>query len=158
MAIFLIFALCLAVAAFVLLPLRAASAVNATAFQDARENSGRKTLVEQQRTLSRQIKDLEFDNSLGKLDAADYDQWRTDLNERLTSVKTRLQEAPPATSSARSSTRYSDFDLEAEILIARARRKRAVQSLSPENSWTCACGRTMSDEDRFCASCGSARS
>lgn len=158
MTFFLIVVLCLAIAVFVFSPLRAPSAAGAAAFTNAKETVGRKSLVEKQRALSRQIQDLEFDNSLEKINGDDFNRWRNDLNEQLTTIKSQLSQSAPQ-SEAKSSTRSdADFDVETEILVARARRQRAIQSAVSVNCWTCSCGRAMSDADRFCASCGAARS
>lgn len=68
-------------------------------------------------------------------------------------------------------------EIEIEVMIARARRRLAqpasttngaaqsilddeklAQSEALEDVWRCACGREMTGDDRFCASCGAARS
>ncbi len=158
MTIFLIAVLCLCVAAFVLLPFRAPSAAGAAAFADANQAVGRKGLLEKQRALSRQLQDLEFDNSLGKIGGDDFDRWSADLNAQLTTIKTQLSQSAPQQNEAKSSTRTENFDLEAEVLVARARRKRVRQNAAATEFWTCSCGRSMSDADKFCASCGAPRS
>ncbi len=151
---FLIIVLCLLSAAFVLLPLRTRAQSADFEYSNGREQNNRKRLMEKQKGLARQIKDIEFDYSMGKINADDYDQWRGDLDAQLTTVKNQLQSE--ATKHTANPVFATDFDVEAEVLIARARRKRALQNAVSGATWTCSCGRTMSENDRFCASCGAA--
>ena len=87
---------------------------------------------------------LDFDLSMGKIGEEEYRQARAQLTTEIFD-----QDVVPAQPSS------NDADIEAEILIARARRRKRE---TPATSWTCGeCGRAMSGEDRFCASCGAAR-
>jgi len=153
--------LCVLTAAFVLLPLRS-RASNATMSNETIEYSNgahsgdatpRELLAEKHNSLLRQIKELEFDRSMEKINAEDYDPLHSELSDRAAQVLQSLEQSETTGSAA-----IPDFDIETEVLIARARRKRASQNVSLSGAtWTCTCGRTMSDSDKFCASCGSPR-
>jgi len=59
--------------------------------------------------------------------------------------------------------RRAEAAAEIEILVARTRRRLRLQASQPiinakQHAWQCAeCGREMGSNDRFCASCGTAR-
>jgi hypothetical protein len=152
----LIVVICVLTAAFVLLPLRSRVS-NATIeySNDAHSHSAspRELLIEERDSLLRQLKELEFDRSMDKINAADYDLLRAELSEQATQVLQRLE-----TDETNDAVVASDFDIEAEVLVARARRKRMSQNASLSGaSWTCECGRAMSESDKFCANCGAPR-
>lgn len=89
--------------------------------------------------------------------------------------KKSRRETPAASRSAIADDRVAT-EIEIEVMVARARR-RLMASVSAasasvangsaqstleaqeagESLWLCACGREMSAQDRFCASCGAAR-
>lgn len=157
----LITVICVLAAAFVLLPLRS-RASNATMSNETIEYSNgahsgdatpRELLAEKHNSLLRQIKELEFDRSMEKINAEDYDPLHSELSDRAAQVLQSLEQSETTGSAA-----IPDFDIETEVLIARARRKRASHNASLSGAtWTCACGRVMSEEDKFCASCGAPR-
>lgn len=141
-----IIVLCLICAAFVLLPLRS----RATSVIEYSNRSADKDLKEKQARLRRQLSDLNFDRSMQKVNEDDYESARADLNAQLETIEQNLRLA----TTSKETVSSADFDLEAEVLIARARRKRVATN---DKTWTCECGRAMSDADKFCASCGAAR-
>ncbi len=153
--------LCVLTAAFVLLPLRS-RASNETMSNETIEYSNgahsgdataRELLVDKHNRLLRQIKELEFDRSMEKVNAEDYEHLHGQLSDQAAQVQQSLEQNDTVVSAV-----IPDFDIEAEVLIARARRKRALQNVSLSGvTWTCACGRVMSEEDKFCASCGAPR-
>lgn len=157
----LIVVLCVLTAAFVLLPLRS-RASNETMSNETIEYSNgahsgdatpRELLAEKHNSLLRQIKELEFDRSMEKINAEDYQLLHVQLSARAAQVQQSLEQSETTGSAA-----IPDFDIETEVLVARARRKRASQNVSLSGAiWTCACGRVMSEEDKFCASCGAPR-
>ncbi len=88
-----------------------------------------------------------------KINAEDYQLLHGELSARVAQVQQSLEQSETTSSAA-----IPDFDIETEVLIARARRKRAAQNVSLSGAtWTCTCGRVMSEEDKFCASCGASR-
>ena len=99
------------------------------------------------------LSQLDFDYSLGKINDEEYASSRAAYQAQLPNES--AQNASETGSVATSTVEEFDAEIEAEILVARARRqKRAMQTAS----WMCEkCGRTMKDDDRFCASCGAAR-
>lgn len=153
--------LCVLTAAFVLLPLRS-RASNETMSNETIEYSNgahsgdataRELLAEKHNSLLRQIKELEFDRSMEKVNAEDYQLLHGQLSDQAAQVQQSLEQNDTVVSAV-----IPDFDIEAEVLIARARRKRASHNASLFGAtWTCACGRVMSEEDKFCASCGAPR-
>jgi rRNA maturation endonuclease Nob1 len=135
---------------YILLPLwRPAPVPTAT------QASSSETLPERRDNLLRQLKELEFDQSMGKLDASDYEQMRADLSSETADVLAELENAATADTTSHTSTRNLDLEVELEIQIARARRRVTSRV---DDSWRCAeCGRQMAGSDRFCASCGARR-
>ena len=134
----------------------------------------RTVLMEQRDTLLRELKDLEFDRRMGKIDDADYAELHAALAGRTTAVLDALEALKPTgrgrNGSAAPSAHFA-LDAEAEILVARARLRlrggkaeskltakpqKPVSELS-NGVWQCQCGRTMKSSDKFCASCGANR-
>jgi rRNA maturation endonuclease Nob1 len=119
------------------------------------------TLPERRDNLLRQLKELEFDYSMGKIEPQQYENLRGELSSETAQVLSQLESAStqqvslPGAALSTSSTRNLDLEIELEIQIARARRR---SSSEPSSTWSCSdCGRTMSADDRFCASCGTRR-
>ncbi len=136
--------------------------------------------------LLREIKDLEFDRRMGKVEPDEYSAMRGELTSQAKAVLVQIEAlrakiaAPQTKSKPKSAplekptSRQLESDVENEILIARARRQRELdiesevlisrarrrlaQKRSPEAArWRCDCGRTMQASDAFCASCGAPR-
>ena len=130
----------------------------------------RAVLLEQRDTLLRELKDLEFDRRMGKIDDADYAELRSSLAGRTTAVLDALEALKPTgrgrNGSAAPSWHHA-LDAEAEILVARARlrlrggnpttKPQNVTKELPDGAWHCQCGRIMKSSDKFCASCGTSR-
>ncbi|HEY0074385.1 MAG TPA: hypothetical protein VGB77_09805 [Abditibacteriaceae bacterium] len=129
----------------------------------------RAVLLEQRDTLLRELKDLEFDRRMGKIDDADYAEMHTSLARRTTTVLDALEALKPTgrgRNGSASASWHRALDVEAEVLVARARlrlrggkvetRHSASEEL-PDGAWHCECGRTMKRSDKFCASCGASR-
>jgi hypothetical protein len=132
----------------------------------------RAVLLEQRDTLLRELKDLEFDRRMGKIDDADYAEMHSSLAGRTTAVLDALEALKPTGRGRNGSSAPSwhhAANAEAEILVARARLRlrgktpsqpaaahKADEALSP-GPWQCECGRTMKSSDKFCASCGASR-
>lgn len=94
------------------------------------------------------LQQLEFDRSMGKIDDDEYRDLRATLEAKLSDEEFESERE------VSKSTTPNDADIEAEILIARARRRNLKSQTA---LWTCGeCGREMSGADRFCASCGAA--
>ncbi len=116
--------------------------------------------------LLRELKDLEFDHRTGKMDAEEYAELRSATAEEASAV---LQELDAVRGERRGRQRggallngarqYMAQEVEIEVLIARARRQLKARPVADNStsSWQCACGRVMSNDDRFCASCGARR-
>lgn len=126
----------------------------------------RALLLEQRDTALRELKDLEFDRRMGKIDDADYSELRASAASRATEVLDALEALKPSGRGQNGSSNASwlrALDAEAEILVARARLrlKGATQTDtsngSQSDSWLCECGRSMKSSDKFCASCGATR-
>lgn len=105
-------------------------------------------LEEERDVLLRDLKDLEFDQRMGKVDEADYSEMRAVLIENTNAVFDELENISRPVQGGG----WLDLEIEAEVLIARARLQLALGAL-----WKCVCGRRMSEADKFCATCGAAR-
>lgn len=155
----------------------------------------REALLVRRDDLLRDLKDLEFDLEMGKIDPADYQELRASTAEAAAAVLEQLEATIPVPPSARSRRKRraeasqaaasngkaqpaeavlagSEMDVEAEILIARARRHATtdngtstepdsaieIATATASDTWECkSCGRVMSNADRFCGSCGTPR-
>ena len=117
----------------------------------------RAMLLDERDTLLRELKDLEFDRRMGKIDDEDYADLRASTAKKATAVLDALEQ-PKAAPSERARL---EREIEAEVLIARARLKlqaTAAPASAGSESWQCAaCGRRMAKSDKFCANCGAAR-
>jgi hypothetical protein len=114
------------------------------------------TLPERRDNLLRQLKELEFDYSMGKIDVSDYEHMRADLSSETSIVLTRLENAGRVDKTPPPGPRNLDLEIELEIQVARARRRLSSRA---DDKWRCTeCGRQMGGSDRFCASCGARRS
>jgi cytochrome c-type biogenesis protein CcmI len=110
--------------------------------------------------LRRSLRDLEFDRATGKVDEDEYENLKAATQRELESAKaarpaaTRTAARPRAQVAAAeySRMRWIEATAEAEIAIARARLrlKQAVKKCAQ-------CGRILAADDKFCASCGTAR-
>ncbi len=139
---------------YILLPLWRPAAALATSPATPIE-----TLPERRDNLLRQMKELEFDYSMGKVDANDYERMRGELASETSDVLSRL-EASSAPRGSATRTHNLDVEIELEIQIARARRRLVPSGPTPraDDLWHCTeCGRQMAGSDRFCASCGARR-
>lgn len=114
--------------------------------------------------LLREIKDLEFDRRMGKIERDEHDATRAELAAQAKAVLRQIEalnaeKSPPKRarpSAPETSNRHLDLEIESEILIARARSRRA-ENQNADTRWHCDCGRTMQDSDAFCAACGAPR-
>ena len=135
----------------------------------SRALSARKTalaaLQARRDNLLREIKDLEFDRRMGKIDRESHDSMRAELTAQAKAVLKQI-EALHADNSAPPRVRQTvprrlesqlELEIESEILIARARRRLTEKRSVEAARWNCACGRTMQASDAFCASCGAPR-
>jgi hypothetical protein len=138
------------VAAFVLHPLlRRPSRAEKL---DAKMNGAVGNLEEQRDAVYAALKELDFDFQTGKLSSEDYETLRQQYRQQAVAILQQIDEVK--TKGA------VDFEVEAEVAIARARLKRQGKKRSalPSASWTCApCRRTMTVEDNFCSGCGAKR-
>jgi hypothetical protein len=133
----------------------------------------RAVLLEQRDTLLRELKDLDFDRRMGKIDDADYAELHSSAAARTTAVLDALEALKPTGRGRNGSSSASwlrAIDAEAEILVARARLRLSggnvriasetaseKASATTNDEWLCQCGRLMSSSDKFCASCGASR-
>ena len=129
--------------------------------EGARVSSQRLEWELQRESLLRELKELDFDHRMGKIDDAEYQALRDETSQAASAVLAQLA----SLRARRTAAVAPDTDgavvshaIEIEVLVARARRrtKSASQSTLGKN-WTCICGRVMSDADRFCAACGAPR-
>ncbi len=84
----------------------------------------RAILLEQRDSLLRELKDLDFDRRMGKIDDADYAELHAATAGRATAVFDALEALKPtgrARNGSSSSAWLRAIDAEAEILVARAR-------------------------------------
>lgn len=137
--------ICALVAAFVVSPLFRERRVWVQMPVQAR----RAMLLDERDALLRDLKDLEFDREMGKIDDADYAEMRAESAQQASSVLQALENGMVAPNGRGRMER----DIEAEVMIARAR----LRLQKAPGGWKCVCGRQMSDSDRFCASCGATR-
>jgi hypothetical protein len=148
-------------------PLRGGEGINEVSVTaDAPPVRRRDALEARREYLLRELKDLEFDHRTGKIDAEEYAELRAATAEEASAV---LQELDAVRGERRGRQRagallngarqYMAQEVEIEVLIARARRQMKARPVAETSvsSWQCACGRVMSDDDRFCASCGERR-
>ena len=140
------FAICVAVVAFVAAPLFN----ERRAWVQMPAPARRAMLIDERDALLRDLKDLDFDREMGKLDEVDYAEMRADSAQKASAVLEAL-ESGVASPNGRGRVQR---DIEAEVLIARAR----LRLQKAPGGWKCVCGRQMSDSDKFCASCGAVRS
>ena len=134
----------IAVAVYVAWPLRRGFVANANANANIEYSMSEEVAPINARDA---LEQLDFDLSMGKIDDIEYREARAQLTAEI--VDEGVVPTPPSS---------DDADLEAEILIARARRKRETQVEIQNATWICGeCAREMSGADRFCASCGAAR-
>ena len=147
----------LAVAFYIAAPFLRESALRAPAGAPTRE---RKRALEMKReALLREIKELEFDRRMGKVDPDEYASARGRLTQEAAQVLTQLEEAARASSRAEKPARARvALEIEAEVAVARARRRmKRTERAKPATAWQCECGRVMPTSDRFCGSCGQPR-
>jgi rubrerythrin len=136
-----------AVAGYVLYPLLRRPPPTKTS--DAKMNGAVGSLMEQRDAIYAALKELDFDFQTGKLSSEDYESLRQEYRQQAVAVLQQIDEVQKKGA--------VDFELEAEIQIARARLKRQdkKQTARSSASWTCPeCGRTMKANDYFCSGCG----
>jgi len=135
--------------------------------EEARVSSQKLEWELQRESLLRELKELEFDHRMGKIDDAEYQTLRDETSQAASAVLAQLAALRPRRAALAAPIRESVAianAIEIEVLVTRARRReksapQAAQSTLESNlSWRCACGRTMSHADRFCAACGRSRS
>jgi rubrerythrin len=129
-------------------------------------------LAERRDALLLALKELEFDHSMGKIEEGDYVRLRAATTTEAATVLNQLESARASFASptmigsagvllSEGEAAVRDAEIEAEILIARARQRRRREKSargSQTEGWLCTqCGRAMSDTDRFCATCGTPR-
>ena len=170
---------------YIAAPLRQARAGSSNA-PAARRRESVLRLEARREDLLRDLKDLEFDFRMQKFEASEYSELRASMAAEASKVLQRLEEVrgsqPRAGKKSRRETPVAPrpaiaydrvaTEIDIEVMVARARR-RMVESANAatgsaqstleaqelhDSLWRCACGRDMSAEDRFCASCGAARS
>ena len=171
--------LCLATVVFISAPFWRQRAGMAAASGDVAVPEPRDMLIERREALLRELKDLEFDREMGKIDDEDYAQMRASTAAAASTVLQKLETlrepvSAPQSQKRKKSARASqapqprasrvEMEAEAEILIARARRLTVasppVNGSMPDadGGWRCqSCQRQMTANDRFCASCGTPR-
>ncbi len=126
-------------------------------------------LETQREGLLRELKELEFDRRMGKIEPEQYASARARVTQEASRVLRQLEalEAPaspvarrprlvePSVFQAQPRTEGSRkrlaLEIEVEVAVERARRR------NQEALWSCACGRVMGSSDRFCASCGQSK-
>ena len=147
------FIICAVVLAFVAAPL----------FRERRAWVGlpaparRAMLLDERDMLLRDLKDLEFDRRMGKIDDADYAELRATTAGKATQVLNALEGPPLINGAALTNGRaLLDREIEAEVMIARARLKAPLNA-PKANDWTCTCGRRMGATDKFCGNCGASK-
>ena len=118
--------------------------------------------------LLREIKDLEFDRRMGKMDKDEHDAIRAELAAQAKAILGQIETLRADNSSSPSPKRARktapragegqlELEIESEILIARARRRLSENRRTEAALWRCDCGRMMQVSDAFCASCGAPR-
>jgi hypothetical protein len=137
---------------YILTPLRRSTP--APAAPGPRDHNEREDLIERRDSLLRELKDLEFEHEMGKIDSEDYATMQAAAADRTAEVLRRLKATRATGGDFRQwRARLWEVEAEAEILIARSRHKLAGEGVN--ESWKCAeCGRVMAAADRFCGSCG----
>lgn len=103
--------------------------------------------------LLRELKELEFDRRMGKIDADQYASARASVTRQASLVLRQIEalqspRAPRRAGAPRANRSRRGLEIELEVAVARARRRMASAA------WACSCGRVMQARDRFCGSCG----
>jgi hypothetical protein len=148
-----------AIAFFVSLPfLNRSRNVNAP----RKEKATAALVLERERILSA-LRDLEFDNSLGKIPEEDFPLLRNELMQKGAQVLRQLDELSPLASKrstnvnedlpgkdTAASNPLLDEDLEASLVKRRNAQKQKTAGFCPN------CGKPIYATDLFCPSCGNA--
>ncbi|MCS6859149.1 MAG: hypothetical protein NZT92_02375 [Abditibacteriales bacterium] len=116
---------------------------------EAQLNGAVGSLQEQRDAIYAALKELDFDFQTGKLSSEDYESLRSRYRQRAVAILQQIDEVQKKGA--------LDYELEAEIQIARARRARQRKQRKgrPSSSWACVeCGRMMTAADNFCSGCG----
>lgn len=114
---------------------------------EAKLNGAVGSLQEQRDAIYAALKELDFDFQTGKLSSEDYESLRHQYRQRAVAILQQIDDVQKKGA--------LDYELEAEIQIARARQR---QRGARPSSWTCAdCGRMMTAADHFCSGCGAKR-
>lgn len=118
-------------------------------FEDADDDLDE--LCERREILLAELRDIEFDHRMNKIDAAEYAEMQADTNARAAEVLRELDSINDRLGQGDANDgAILELEAEAEVLIARARRRL--------RQWNCPqCGRGMPAADNFCASCGTAK-
>ncbi len=153
----------LGAAFYIAAPFYRESALRAPAGAPLRQRQ--RELETQREGLLRDLKELEFDRRMGKVDAEQYASARARATQEAARVLRQLEALsataslgtrrprPPQSRAQPSPGRLElELELELEVAIARARRRLRQQA-----NWACPCGRVMRGGDVFCASCGQPR-
>lgn len=132
-------------AVYILWPLRASSSTNEYSNQSSELQEA--PLVTEH-NVEESLAQLELERTLGQISEEEYQSSRDMI----------AAQSDTANSSSLQDNADESFDVEAEILIARARLRHQSQDATSGQGWTCAsCSREMSASDKFCASCGAAQ-
>lgn len=182
MIYFLFFLIGLGAVAYVGLPFWKRRPVHEYSSEAPREEANFQTLVQRRDNLLRQLKELEFDRSMGKTEGEEYALLREELSQQAAAVLQQLETVEPAPDfsdsalpEARMSThvaksdadlrgqsfngatdvvkRNIDLEIEAEVLVARVRFKRRASNIGFTTNAT-ATNATATNATVFCTACG----
>jgi hypothetical protein len=162
-AIFFVLAVLILVGMYLYAPFSARVRRSAT-----REEHNISSLMAERDRAINSLQELDFDNKLGKIPAADYPIQRAELLTKGAEILRKLDELQPASSSEANAedriekaiaarradlstparAAVSDDDLESLIVERRKQRKDKSAGFCPR------CGQPVVTKDRFCPSCG----
>lgn len=132
MAYFVIVVIAVLVLFWMISPLFLKAPVKAPAQPEASADLRGEELIEQRDTMLRNLKDLEFDRSMGKINEDEYAALRAQMTAQVSAVLDQIDRGSRSSQAATGVvfTSAADVSLELEVLVARIRRQSPQKVVS----------------------------